>query len=287
MRRTADLWRVVNQRLPFSAISGCRALRRRLNHYPRHLGDWLRDTVHLTEIEECIYSRCIDQYYSREAPLPLDVVQCARLVRANSIATRKALDAVLCEFFVRADDGWHQKRCDEEIVKFRERTESAKASAKASVEARRKASERSTNAQRTLNERSTETECKGLTDVELASSHKPVTSNQGSSKTKAPRKRGTPIPEGFTVSDSVKKWSENKGYGDLLPYLEIFVSRSKASGKEYVDWDQALENAIREDWYDLRKANGHSKGYESRITEQERVIGALTGKPKGRVIEVN
>lgn len=108
-----------------------------LNHYPRHIGDWLRDTAHLSEVEECIYSRCIDQYYSREKPLPLDLGQCARLVRAASAAARKALATILPEFFTQGPDGWHQKRCDEEIAHFKDRSVKATASAYASVEARR------------------------------------------------------------------------------------------------------------------------------------------------------
>lgn len=92
-----------------------------MNHYPRHIGDWLRDTAHLSEVEECIYSRCIDQYYSREKPLPLDTAQCARLVRAITAGARKAMETILPEFFTKQEDGWHQKRCDEEIAKFHDK----------------------------------------------------------------------------------------------------------------------------------------------------------------------
>ena len=88
-----------------------------MNSYPRHIGDWMKATAHLTEIEECIYGRCIDQYYIREKPLPTDVAQVCRLVRAISPAAKKAVMIVLDEFFVLQDDGWHQKRCDEEVEK--------------------------------------------------------------------------------------------------------------------------------------------------------------------------
>tara|TARA_R110000868_G_scaffold142759_11_gene360243 strand:- start:998 stop:1855 length:858 start_codon:yes stop_codon:yes gene_type:complete len=89
-----------------------------MNHYPRHIGDWMRDTAHLSEVEECIYSRCIDQYYSREAPLPADKAAVARLVRASTAQARKAVGVILDEFFKLEDDGWHQKRCDQELSVF-------------------------------------------------------------------------------------------------------------------------------------------------------------------------
>src|SRR5437762_7643056 len=89
-----------------------------LNHYPRHIGDWMRDTAHISEVEECIYSRCIDQYYSRERALPLDLAQCARLVRAITTQARKALATILPEFFQKEPDGWHQQRCADELFAF-------------------------------------------------------------------------------------------------------------------------------------------------------------------------
>lgn len=96
-----------------------------MNHYPRHIGDWMRDTAHLSEVEECIYSRLVDQYYSRERPLPTDAVQCCRLVRAITPAARRAVTVVLGEFFTLEADGHHQKRCDVELQAQAERSEKA------------------------------------------------------------------------------------------------------------------------------------------------------------------
>ena len=74
-------------------------------------------------------------------------------------------------------------------------------------------------------------------------------------KGKTPRKRGTPLPEGFKISDNIKTWAEIKyPTPPLQAYLEFFIGRMKASGKTYVDWDQAFQNCIREDWPGLRKA---------------------------------
>lgn len=119
-----------------------------MNHYPRHVGDWLRDTAHLSAIEECMYSRMIDQYYTREEPLPSDVATVARLIRAQGAAERKAVDSVLREFFALESDGWHQKRCDREIESYREKSAKAKASAYLSVAVRQAKAQ--ANAERTL-----------------------------------------------------------------------------------------------------------------------------------------
>ncbi len=100
-----------------------------MNHYPRHIGDWIKATAHLSEVEECIYSRCLDVYYDREGPLPADTKQVCRLVRAATVVAKKAVNTVLNEFFHLEGDGWHNKRADEEISKCREKSEKARESA--------------------------------------------------------------------------------------------------------------------------------------------------------------
>ena len=61
------------------------------------------------------YTRMLRVYYATERPLPADKRAVYRLVRAASKVEREAVDAVLGEFFISANDGFHQKRCDEEI----------------------------------------------------------------------------------------------------------------------------------------------------------------------------
>ncbi len=72
---------------------------------------------------------------------------------------------------------------------------------------------------------------------------------------KGTRERGKSlcrIPEDFAVSDLVRKWAAEKGFGEPDAYLETFVGRHRANGKQYLDWDATLMNAIREDWYHIR-----------------------------------
>lgn len=90
-----------------------------MNYYEHHLGDYIRDTVHLSMLEDAAYRRLLDAYYTREAPLPLDAVQCCRLARASSKPERDAVSAVLAEFFRIEDDGYHQPRADAEIARFK------------------------------------------------------------------------------------------------------------------------------------------------------------------------
>jgi uncharacterized protein YdaU (DUF1376 family) len=88
-----------------------------MNYYPHHIGDYLTATAHLTWLEDAAYRRLLDVYYSREQPIPADVSQACRLVRAASKDEKRAVDTVLREFFQESAEGWCHGRCDEEIQK--------------------------------------------------------------------------------------------------------------------------------------------------------------------------
>ncbi|TAM07232.1 MAG: DUF1376 domain-containing protein [Paraburkholderia sp.] len=88
-----------------------------MNFYKRHIGDYLKDTAHLSLLEHGVYARLLDVYYTREAAIP--AAQAARLIGARSDEETLALRNVLCEFFecVTGSDGdvWIQDRCEREI----------------------------------------------------------------------------------------------------------------------------------------------------------------------------
>ena len=89
-----------------------------MNYYERHIGDYLKDTAHLTLLEHGVYTRLLDVYYTREGPIPAK--EAARLIGARDKDEREALQMVLAEFFTESPEGWRQKRCDEEIARFHE-----------------------------------------------------------------------------------------------------------------------------------------------------------------------
>lgn len=108
-----------------------------MNFYKHHIGDYDADTAHLSMLEDAAYSRLMRAYYRTESPIPADIKQACRLVRANSKAEREAVAVVLNEFFALGDDGWHNKRCDEELASYTKQAETNRAIAVAR-EAKRK-----------------------------------------------------------------------------------------------------------------------------------------------------
>lgn len=84
-------------------------------HYKRHIGDYRSATAHLTNDEDLAYMRLLDYYYETESPIDKPLDWLARRLRVKA----EDLSVVLADFFTQQDDGWHQKRCDEEISEYR------------------------------------------------------------------------------------------------------------------------------------------------------------------------
>lgn len=100
-----------------------------MNYYERHIGDYLKDTAHLSLLEHGIYTRLLDVYYTKEVGIEEGMV--ARLIGARSEDELAALRVVLMEFFVLEGGIYLQARCDREIGRYQDKQRKAKASADA------------------------------------------------------------------------------------------------------------------------------------------------------------
>ena len=113
-----------------------------MNYYEHHLGDYDGATAHLSWLEDCAYRRLICLYYRTEAPIPADLKQACRLVRASGKPERDAVEQVLSEFFDLRDDGWHNARCDEDIASFHDTEPEREAKRENAKERQRRSRER-------------------------------------------------------------------------------------------------------------------------------------------------
>jgi uncharacterized protein YdaU (DUF1376 family) len=84
-----------------------------MNYYKRHLGDYARDTGHLTALEHGVYNLLLDWYYINEKPIPPD--RAIKIARGNPEETQ----SVLSEYFKLTPEGWVHGYADKEIAKYR------------------------------------------------------------------------------------------------------------------------------------------------------------------------
>jgi len=295
-----------------------------MNFFKKHIGDWIRDTAHLSAVEEGIYSRLIDQYYSREKPLPVDIKAACKLARASSKNERLAVSYVLDSYFTLKENGYTHDRCDSEIKYYVANANKNLANGKLGGRPRK------------TSMKSTELETQWVNSgfclgsvlatqtirQPLTTNHEPLTTNQEQGQDlktegqdlktegqdlktegqdlknpdpqktsflcpptkknelesvakKHRKKQKTGLPENFVVSDAVKAWADKHGYSDerVSSNFAKFVLWAAAGGKEYANWDAALQGAIRDDW-SCRSFGGGGTGGQPYKTTAQRIDDA-------------
>lgn len=223
-----------------------------MNYYERHIGDYLKDTSHLSLLEHGVYTRLLDVYYTRECGIPAD--QAARLIGARSKDELAALRAVLEEFFVLSDGAYAQPRAEREIARYQDKQSKAKRSAEARWNKHESHTEGNANALPDAMRTHTEG------NAPRARPQSPVTSNQtpedlsdlvataSDPKPKTPRK--TRLPDHATLSTdesaaALDYWRRH-GRIDLVPDTEYekFVAHHRSRGSSMADWSCAWKT-----WY--------------------------------------
>ena len=144
-----------------------------MHFYQKNIGDFNNATRHLTRVERSLFSDAIELYYDTEKPLTSDINKLNRLLLAHTQEEKDALLVVLAEFFTLTDDGYFNKRCNEEILKYQAYMDSKSKAGKASAEQRAK--QKSTGVEQVLNTTSTK------------QNQEPITINQEPTNTQAGR----------------------------------------------------------------------------------------------------
>lgn len=238
-----------------------------VNYYPHHIGDYLRDTAHLSALEDGTYRRLLDLYYASEKPLVLDFIWLCKLVRAREDSEREAVHEILRQFFEKTPEGWRNKRADLEIRLSYQRAKVARQNGKLGGRPK---------TQRVIS---------GLAKPNPPglAKHNPDESSQYQYQNQIPKPKNknigrkrpcVPLPESFSISERVKTWASEKGFDRLEAHFEYFVGVAKAKGYAYADWDQALMNAISKDWAGLRKNDAPDYSAVIRQIEEEEIARA-------------
>jgi len=211
-------------------------------YYQHHIGDYRRDTGHLTLLEHGIYRQLLDHYYISEKPLDANAM---RLVCVRTTDECEAYARVLADFFVERDGAYFHKRCDHEIDKFKGKSAKAMTSAKARwnknndlcIDANALPTHTEGNANQLTN--------KPINQLTNKESTSPAARSN-------PARKKVSLPSDFAVSPRVSAWATEKGFDRLPDHLDAFRRKAEMNAYRYVDWDLAFMEAVREDWAKLR-----------------------------------
>lgn len=90
-----------------------------MHKYFRSIGDYAKDTRHLTLLEHGAYTLLLDLAYTTEKPLPADLTSLFRLCCARTKAEQDAVETVVKEFFQQCPEGgWIQNRVKRELAQY-------------------------------------------------------------------------------------------------------------------------------------------------------------------------
>jgi uncharacterized protein YdaU (DUF1376 family) len=222
-----------------------------MHFYQKNIGDFNNATRHLTRVERSLFSDAIELYYDTEKPLTSDINKLNRLLLAHSQEEKDALLVVLNEFFTLTDDGYFNKRCNEEILKYQAYMESKSKAGKASAEQRAK--HKATGVEQVLNTTPTK------------HNHEPITNNQETLKTKPTRKdKSLALPDYLPA----EVWEQFKAMRTkirkpLTPEAErlllLDVDAIRKSGHDPIS---AINNSIKNSWQGIfePKAKANNNG---------------------------
>lgn len=169
-----------------------------MHKYLHHIGDFMRDTVHLTALEECFYRRALDFYYLNEGPLPKETQSVFRRLRALTDEEKQAVLNVLSDFFTEEDDGFHNKRCDSEIEGYKENVQKNRENGKKGGRPPKKKEDSNPNESDFVDSENPEKTqsvilgCENETQKNL--NHKPLTNNQFIDSSSNTREQDFPLP---------------------------------------------------------------------------------------------
>ena len=232
-----------------------------MNYYERHLGDYAKDTVHLSLMEHGAYSLLLDRYYGTEKGIPADIAH--RVARAKTKEEKKAVDFVLSEFFTLVDGIWINKRAEKEIIDARKKITSSQENGKKG--GRPKLGEKPNEINDSIEPTGlylgfeNETQSKAHQTPVHHIKEPPIPPKGGEPKSRANpvtlktfladcRARGEKsIPE----NDPVFDFADKAGIPDewLRIAWQEFVGRYSDGQKRYRDWRKAFRNAVRGNWF--------------------------------------
>ena len=202
-----------------------------MHYYQFNIGDYRRDTAHLSHLEHGIYRSLIDTYMLEESPLSGDMKELERKHLIRTANEKKALRNVLKDFFKFDNSMFLHSRCDEDIISYRDKSLKASKSAK-------KRWEKDANAVRTHSEGN--------------ANHKPITNNHKPITNK--KTKGFIKPTITELVDAFAGKVTDPSHQAGL-WLSHYESNGFRVGKNPMkSWQHCVTN-----WITRSKSNGTSK----------------------------
>lgn len=250
-----------------------------MHYYQHNIGDYRKDTSHLTLLEHGIYRQLLDSYYLDEQPLTNDLAKLMRSHSVRSAEEQQSLQNVLTDFFELTENGYVHKRCEVGIAAFHGKSDKARESAKVRWAKRDKASkqkesERNANALQTVSEGN--------------ANHKPITNNQEPIN----KRRATVVACPPDVSNQVwEDWVQlrkSKKASVTQTVIDKAREEAKKAGKTFEEflkiWCLRGSQGLEASWLEDKNKNKPSAGERNQDVLSGLTRGLLGGGNNVRLL---
>lgn len=217
-----------------------------MHYYQFNIGDYAKSTKHLSPMEDLAYRRMLDLFYDSEKPLPCEIPAIARLIVMREY--QEEIRQVLIEYWEETEHGWINKRANEDLTAYKEKSLKAKASAEARW-AKQKESEPKANVMRSHNEGN--------------ANHKPLTINQEPETNKQLKSSRFTPP---SLQDVVNYCRERNNGVNPQAFINHYESNGWMRGKTKIkDWKACVRTWEQNNpgqQQQAPKRNGFDTGFE-------------------------
>lgn len=204
-----------------------------MHYYQFNIGDYIKQTVHLTPMEDICYRRLLDMYYETEQPIPIETDRVSRRLRLDT----ELVNSVLNEFFILTENGWINARCEAEISAYHVKAKTARSNGKLGGRPKKTQPVSDRNPEATQDKANQE----------------PLTINQ-EPLLKPLRRKSAPMPSGFKLNEVSQAYAQDRKL-NVSEELVAFANWHTAKGSTFKDWQAAWRT-----WCDKAVEFGRSKG---------------------------
>lgn len=245
-----------------------------MHYYQHHLGDYSKDTGHLSVTEHGAYRMLLDHYYSTEAGLPTDLNKLCRIARAMSRAERDAVQRVSAEFFVMREGFLIQKRVEVELAEYRKlkqrNSENGRCGGRPPKNPLGSQSDNSGLSLGSVSETQTKTTCGRVHDPET-NLHDPESQEPNNQEPPTPDE-ASPSPVGKKRKPSSPESSRHRLITDAIG--EVY---REATGETFA-FDKKFVSALKRfltGWPEEKTANDFLDRYREALQNRENPFGKL------------